>query len=111
MEQEQREFRARHNLLSWGANAFGTSETKKRAAKSRVDWSALPSGDWKTGSRAQELEKASKPQDYVKLEALRQDAPAPDAAEAVSLEHARLESLFTEKRQSREAEAYAMRVQ
>ncbi|KAG2787759.1 hypothetical protein PC129_g20603 [Phytophthora cactorum] len=35
MEQEQREFRARHNLLSWSANAFGTSETKKRAAKSR----------------------------------------------------------------------------
>ncbi|KAF1788894.1 hypothetical protein GQ600_213 [Phytophthora cactorum] len=75
------------------ANAFGTSETKKRAAKSR------------------ELEKASKPQDYVKLEAVRQDAPAPDAAEAVSLEHARLESLFTEKRQSREAEADAMRAQ
>ncbi|KAF1775400.1 hypothetical protein GQ600_5523 [Phytophthora cactorum] len=54
-------------------------------------------GDWKIGSHAQELEKASKPQDYVKLEAVRQDAPAPDAAEAVSLEHARLESLFTRR--------------
>ncbi|KAG2792978.1 hypothetical protein PC111_g23229 [Phytophthora cactorum] len=63
------------------------------------------------GSRAQELEKASKPQDSVKLEAVRQDAPAPDAAETVSVEHARLESLFTEKRQSREAESDAMRAQ
>ncbi|KAG2880088.1 hypothetical protein PC115_g22604 [Phytophthora cactorum] len=68
-------------------------------------------GDWKAGSRAQELEKASKPQDSVKLEAVRQDAPAPDAAETVSVEHARLESLFTEKRQSREAESDAMRAQ
>ncbi|KAG3123886.1 hypothetical protein PI126_g23498 [Phytophthora idaei] len=67
--------------------------------------------NWKTGSRAQELEKASKPQDSVKLEAVRQDAPAPDTAETVSVEHARLESLFTEKRQSREAEADAMRAQ
>ncbi|KAG2800275.1 hypothetical protein PC113_g24726 [Phytophthora cactorum] len=37
IEEEQCEFRARHNLLPWSANAFGTSETKKRAAKSRVD--------------------------------------------------------------------------
>ncbi|KAG3042654.1 hypothetical protein PC121_g23048 [Phytophthora cactorum] len=34
MEQQQREFRDRHNSLPWSANAFGTSETKKRAAKS-----------------------------------------------------------------------------
>ncbi|KAG2762424.1 hypothetical protein Pcac1_g25840 [Phytophthora cactorum] len=38
-------------------------------------------GDWKAGSRAQEMEKASKPQDSVKLEGVHQDAPAPDAAE------------------------------
>ncbi|KAF1787433.1 hypothetical protein GQ600_22783 [Phytophthora cactorum] len=67
--------------------------------------------DWKAGSRAQEMEKASKPQDSVKLEGVHQDAPAPDAAETVSVEHARLESLFTEKRQSREAESDAMRAQ
>ncbi|KAG2793996.1 hypothetical protein PC114_g25909 [Phytophthora cactorum] len=67
--------------------------------------------DWKTGSRAQEPEKASMPQDSVKLEAVRQDAPAPDAAEAVSLEHARLESLLTEKRQRQEAEVDAIRAQ
>ncbi|KAG4225594.1 hypothetical protein PC116_g25977 [Phytophthora cactorum] len=58
-----------------------------------------------------ELEKASKPQDSVKLEGVHQDAPAPDAAETVSVEHARLESLFTEKRQSRETESDAMRAQ
>ncbi|KAG3143214.1 hypothetical protein PC128_g24632 [Phytophthora cactorum] len=57
------------------------------------------------------MEKASKPQDSVKLEGVHQDAPAPDAAETVSVEHARLESLFTEKRQSREAESDAMRAQ
>ncbi|KAG2777242.1 hypothetical protein PC129_g22955 [Phytophthora cactorum] len=51
------------------------------------------------------------PQDSVKLEAVRQDAPAPDAAEAVSLEHARLESLLTEKRQRQEAEVDAIRAQ